>query len=82
MTMKNDVIAREHWGELYDKVPKSVFAVVAWHLANIASGSPDIPESAMSRFVEEVEALEANGLIPEGQARTVIRAFGKALAGT
>jgi hypothetical protein len=83
MTMKNDVIAREHWGsDLYDRIPKSVFAVVAWHLANIASDSPDFPEAAMSRFVEEVEALEANGLIPEGQARAVIRAFGKTFTGT
>ena len=67
---KNDTHARGHWGdEIYDAIPKSVFATVAWHLANIASGELDNPGAAESRFAEELRAMVANRIIPEPQAK-------------
>lgn len=43
---KNDKEAIKLWGAAYSAVPKSAFAVVCWHLADLASdddvaGSPD-----------------------------------------
>lgn len=75
---KNDFAARVRWGEVYDKTPKSVFAVVAWHLANIASDEPDAPGAAEARFVEELRALMDNYLLPAEQAKAVLRAFATA----
>lgn len=73
---KHDTSAREHWGsDVYDRIPKSVFAVVAWHLANIASSNPDSPGAAESRLIDEVQALADQGLIPEAQGRAAIRAL-------
>lgn len=76
---KNDIAAREHWGsEVYDSIPKSVFAAVAWHLANIGSAEPDTSGAAETRFVEELRALCNCGLIPEQQAKAALRALAKA----
>ena len=76
---KNDMLAREHWGsEVYDSIPKSVFAAVAWHLANIGSAKPDAPGAAEARFIEELRALGNCGLIPEQQAKAALRALTKA----
>jgi len=65
---KNDAHARQHWPTLYDETPKSVFATVAWHLANIASGQLDGAGAAEARFAEELRALMAMGIIPPKQA--------------
>lgn len=65
----SDQHARQHWGgATYDRIPKSVFATVAWHLANLASGECDTPGAAELRFVEELRALALNGIIPAKQA--------------
>ena len=68
---KHDRHAREHWGEIYDALPKSVFATVAWHLANVASGNADNPGSAKRRFISELNALVANNIIPAPQAARI-----------
>lgn len=62
---KNDQLARETWGdELYARIPKSVFAYIAWHLANAASDSSDRPGYAADRFAQEWAALESHGINP------------------
>lgn len=76
---KHDASAREHWGsDLYDRIPKSVFAVAAWHLANIASEQPDGLAAAEARFRQEIEALTASGLIPERQGKAALAAIRRA----
>ena len=74
---KNDVHAREHWKDVYDAIPKSVFATVAWHLANLASGEADAPAAAERMFLEEVQALGQADILPSQHVRAVIRAFSK-----
>src|SRR5690606_3637901 len=61
---KNDGHARAAWGSAYDAIPKSVFALAAWHLANVASDSADSDGAAERRFVEEVAALRDGQHLP------------------
>lgn len=77
---KQDVSARQAWGAAYDAIPKSVFALVAWHLANVASGTADENGAAERRFVEELEALR-HGHLPPSQADRAIKAALALLAG-
>ena len=72
---KNDSHARECWGDLYDSLPKSVFATAAWHLANVASGAADGPGEAEKRFFEELRALVASGIIPKQQIARMLKDF-------
>jgi hypothetical protein len=62
---KKDAQAKAAYGSAYDAIPKSVFATIAWHLANEASGTCDAPGAAESRFIEEWDCLIANGLIEQ-----------------
>ena len=71
---KNDIAARRAWGGAYDAIPKSVFALTAWHLANVASGSADEAGQAERRFVEEVAALRDGGHLDRAQATNAIKA--------
>jgi hypothetical protein len=71
---KNDQHARRAWGSAYDAIPKSVFAIAAWHLANVASGDADAPGSAELRMIEELEALRC-GHLPVAQADRSIKAI-------
>ena len=66
--------ARSYWGDAYDRIPKSVFATVAWHLANVASGTADTQGAAEQRFIDEVAALARADIIPERQAKSVTAA--------
>lgn len=81
--LKNDDHAREHWGAAYGAIPKSVFASLAWHLANVASGNADNRGAAEARAVEELRAL-GGSIIPErqasGAARAILKADGDAVA--
>ena len=72
---KNDNEAQARWGRAYSAIPKSVFAITAWHLANVASGSADADGAAESRFREEVSALASAGLITPNQFRAAMRAL-------
>lgn len=74
---KNDQHARRCWGSAYDAIPKSVFATIAWHLANASSQQLDDPDMAFLRFFDELRALGHNGIIPTAQVLTTIRAFEK-----
>lgn len=58
----NDREAVSLWGSAYADIPKSVFATIAWHLANVASGTADEDGAAEARFLEEWEALLAHGI--------------------
>jgi hypothetical protein len=65
----NDAVARGLWGEeAYRLIPKSVFAAIAWHLANFASDSCDVPGMAEKRFLEEWDALLSHGLSKPSKA--------------
>lgn len=74
---KNDIHAREHWGPLYDAIPKSVFATVAWHLANVASGKLDQDGAAVTRFFQELGALGANEIVPADQVARLTASLAK-----
>jgi hypothetical protein len=61
---KNDQAARVAWGEAYDEIPKSVFALVAWHLSNLTSENCDADGAAATRFLQEWRALVSHGASP------------------
>lgn len=65
------------WGYAYADIPKSVFAVAAYHLASLASGGEC---SAAERLIEEIEALGFNGCINAAQAQRSIAALKKVVA--
>lgn len=63
---KQDADANRLWGEkLYAAIPKSVFAVIAWHLANATSESCDAAGAAEKRFAEEWSILFQGGHFPQ-----------------
>lgn len=69
-----DRVARDLWGLAYDAIPKSVFAVVAWHLADCASDEGVGNDGEVRRFVEELEAMRSNGTLDERQVKRALRA--------
>jgi hypothetical protein len=71
---KTDGHAKALWGDAYDAIPKSVWATMAWHLANIASDAPDVAGSAEARALAELDALGGQ-IIPERQAKAAIAAI-------
>src|SRR5690349_19188372 len=72
---KDDGHAKRHWGEkAYAAIPKSVFATLAWHLANANSGKADEPGAAEVAAMQELEAL-ADQIMPAKQALAAIRAI-------
>jgi len=75
---KKDRAARLAWGSAYDDVPKSVFALLAWHLANVASGTADEDGAAQARFIEELAALRDGQHLDKAQADAAIRALSRA----
>ena len=79
---KADGAAHEALGDIYGAVPKSAFALIAYHLANLCADDPDQHNSILARLQVEADALVANGIMPErhaDQLRTAIaRAEGSA----
>ena len=71
---KNDSEAVALWGAAYGDIPKSVFAVMAWHLADCCSGE----DGAVARAIEEIEALGLNGIITSAQHKNSKRALERA----
>lgn len=67
---KHDYPARELWGDAYDDIPKSIFAVVAYSLAARDGIAPD-------SFREQVSALTRGGIIDQAQSRRVLKALAK-----
>lgn len=74
---KKDGPARKAWGKAYDAIPKSVFALAAWHLANVASDSADADGAAEHRFFEELKALADSGILDRKQAMSALTALAK-----
>lgn len=75
--IKQDGEARRHWGGAYDAIPKSAFALVSYHLAMLAAEDGSL-EALNRRFVEEAEALAANGIMPAAHADTIRKFLGGA----
>lgn len=75
--LKDDQHALRQWGAAYDAIPKSVFATVAWHLANLASGEADADGAAEAMFRAELGALIDAGIIPSGQGKRADAAIAK-----
>lgn len=73
--MKKDQVARSLWGRAYDEIPKSVFAVVAFYLADVASTEGVGNGGEVERFRQELEALLKNQIIDEAQARNALKAL-------
>ena len=76
MAMKNDVAARQAYGQAYDGIPKSVFALLAWHLANQVSGEADALGAAEQQLMQEINALVRQGQIEPAQARRPLKELG------
>ena len=74
---KQDAAAKRAWGAAYDTIPKSVFALVAWHLANVHSGNADNPGAAEIAFAEELKVLADGGHLPKRQAIAALRAIAR-----
>lgn len=75
---KADSAARAALGGVYDSVPKSAFALIAYHLANLCADEPDVYGSVLTRLIEEADALALNGIMPEQHAKTLRAAIAKA----
>lgn len=73
--LKSDAAALEHWGAAYAAIPKSAFALVAFHLASLAAENPGMFESIAARFSEEADALALSGIMPSAHAETVRKAL-------
>lgn len=67
---KHDYPARELWGDAYDHIPKSVFAVVAYSLA-ARDGD------ALGSFAQQVSALTKGEIIDRAQSNRVLKALAK-----
>lgn len=70
--MKDDGAAAHVWGRAYAAIPKSVFAMACWHLADVASDAGVGNGQAELRFMEEIEALRDNRLISPSQAKRAL----------
>jgi len=67
--------AKRLFGEAYEKIPKSVFAVMAWHFANAASGIADTPGAAEEIILTELFAVMEAGYITEAQSHSAKKAI-------
>lgn len=72
---KNDSTARHLYGEAYDKIPKSVFAVMAWYLADACSDEGVGNNGELARLEEELKALRGQ-VLDERQANRALAAIG------
>lgn len=72
---KNDLQAINAVGrDLYKDTPKSVFALVAFHLAQ-RCGDDFTDEGARKELCNEITALAANNIISPFQARAAVAAL-------
>jgi hypothetical protein len=71
---KQDAAARELLGPAYDSIPKSVFAVAAYYLADICSDEGVGNGRALNRLREEFDCIGGQ-VIDRKQADRAIRAL-------
>lgn len=76
-TFKHDYEAVALWGPAYADIPKSVFAVVAWYLADISSEAGADNGQAQARFIEELKALRGNGILPAEQVARALSSLAR-----
>lgn len=69
---KHDGDARSLWGAAYQKIPKSVFAVAAYYLAQRAQPE-HVPGGAETQFLLELKALAGVELITKQQFTAAAR---------
>jgi hypothetical protein len=62
-----DGVARSLRGDAYDRIPKQVFAVVAFNLADCASDEGVGNGGELRRFVEELDAMLGNAILEKSQ---------------
>lgn len=73
---KDDTVARDLFGDAYDRIPKSVFAVAAYYLADACSEDGVGNGQAIERLREEFTCL-AGQVIDPAQAQRAIRALAR-----
>lgn len=72
---KNDGHAKEALGLAFDAIPKSVFATLAYRLADRLEGGNDDQGRAFTVMIEELEALALNDIIPADQVKRAVKAL-------
>lgn len=77
---KSDRAAQEAFGSIYDAVPKSAFALIAYHLADLCAEHPGDFASIMARIQDEADALAANEIMPARHAKVIADAVRKEVA--
>lgn len=73
---KDDGTARHLFGDAYDRIPKSVFAVAAYYLADACSDAGVGNDQAIERLREEFRCL-AGQVIDPAQAGRAERALAR-----
>lgn len=73
---KDDTAARALLGDAYDRIPKSVFAVAAYYLADACSDAGVGNGQAIARLREEFECLSGQVIDP-AQAKRAIAALAR-----
>lgn len=68
---KDDLAARRAWGSAYDAIPKSVFALLTFHLGLAAAGDGEV----WDRIRHELEVLRDGGHLAVAQANRAIKAM-------
>lgn len=68
--------AKMLWGDAYDYIPKSVFAVLSWYLAHALCSEGALDIDAKQRAIEELKALREYRIIDRTQLDVAIRALG------
>lgn len=73
---KNDQHARHDLGsETFDAIPKSIFATLAFRLADRLGGGNADRDQVFPIMVEELQALATCGIVPQDQAVRAMKAL-------
>ena len=69
---------RDTFGEqCFDALPKTVLALMVWHLADCASDRGIGNGGEVERMIQELDALAANNLIDQPQYKKCVAALKK-----
>lgn len=73
---KNDHHARQDIGsDVFDAIPKSVFATLAYRLADRLAGGNNDRDAAFEIMREEIDVLALNNILPLDQAKRSVKAL-------
>jgi hypothetical protein len=75
---KADRAAKMALGEVYDAVPKSAWALIAFYLAEICREDDTGDAGIFARLLEEADALTTNQIMPEAHSKAMRAAIAKA----